>query len=106
MTTADATPHNMVTLAQQGSSDAVFDVVLWVIVLIIAVVVLGVVLMQLRRIMRESDDSQSKGLMLDDLRKLRNEGHLSPEEYQRAVDAIAQRMGSPGSVDRESQSAE
>ncbi len=103
---ADATAYNTMTLAQQGSSDAVFDVVLWVIVLIIAVVVLGVVLMQLRRIMRENDDSQTKGLMLDDLRKLRNEGHLSPEEYQRAVDAIAQRMGTPGSVNKGSESAE
>ena len=32
--------------------------------------------------------------LLDDLRRLRNEGHLSTEEYQRAVDALAERMGS------------
>ena len=85
--------HNAFSLAQQTSSDAVWDVVIWVIVLIIAVLVLGIILMQLRRIMRESGDSETQGLLLDDLRRLRNEGHLSSEEYQRAVDALAGRMG-------------
>ncbi|HBU42511.1 MAG TPA: hypothetical protein DEB57_06470 [Microbacterium sp.] len=91
----DAAAHNTVyTLAQQNSSDAVWDVVIWVIVLIVAVMVLGIILMHLRRIMRESADSETQGLLLDDLRRLRNEGHLSTEEYQRAVDALAERMGS------------
>lgn len=85
-------------LAQAGSSGAVFDVVLWVIVLIVAVMVLGLVLMKLRRIMIESDRSQTKGLLLDDLRQLRDQGLISSEEYQRAVEAMAGRMGAGGGV--------
>ena len=53
-----------------------------------AVLVLGIVLMQLRRMMRESDRAKTQGLLLDDLRRLRDEGLLSAEEYQKAVDAI------------------
>ena len=97
--------HNVCTLAQQTSSGAVWDVIIWVIVLIVAVVVLGVILMHLRRIMRESGDSETQGLLLDDLRRLRNEGHLSHEEYQRAVDALAQRMGSPVTPRKDSRPA-
>ncbi len=91
-------PHNLSTLAQQASGRAVWDVLLWAAVLIVIVLVFGVVLMQLRRIMRESDTAQTQGLLLDDLRRLRDEGLLSTEEYQRAVDAMADQMSaSPGS---------
>lgn len=62
------------------------------IALIAAVLVLGIVLMQLRRMMRESDKAKSQGLLLDDLRRLRDEGLLSAEEYQKAVDAMASQM--------------
>lgn len=85
-------PHNLTTLAQQPRSGAVAEVVIWVIALIAAVLVLGIVLMQLRRMMRESDKAKTQGLLLDDLRRLRDEGLLSTEEYQKAVDAMASRM--------------
>lgn len=90
--------HNLLLLAQQAKSGAVFDVVLWVIVLMVVVLVLGIVLMQLRRVMRDGDSSQTQGLLLDDLRRLRDQGELSSEEYQRAVDALADRMGTSGGV--------
>lgn len=84
-------------LAQSGSGEAVWDVVIWVIVLIVVVMLFGVVLMKLRRVMQESEQMQTKGLLLDDLRRLRDEGLLTTEEYQRAVEAMAGRLGgSPG----------
>ncbi len=84
--------HNLTTLAQQPRSEAVGEVVVWVIALIVAVIALGIVLMQLRRLMREGDKAKAQGLLLDDLRRLRDEGLLSNEEYQKAVEAMASRM--------------
>jgi len=84
--------HKLTTLAQQPKSAAVGEVVVWVIALIVAVIVLGIVLMQLRRLMREGDKAKTQGLLLDDLRRLRDEGLLTSEEYHRAVDAMASRM--------------
>lgn len=85
-------------IAQQASGDAVWGVVLWVIALIVGVLVLGMVLMKLRRAVIESEQPRTKGLLLDDLRRLRDEGLLSAEEYRRAVEAMAERMGASESV--------
>lgn len=87
-----------ISLAQQAGADAVWNVVLWVVVLIGAVLVMGVVLMKLRRKLREGDEEVGDGLLLDDLRRLRDTGQITSEEYQRAVAAMAGRMGAPGSA--------
>lgn len=95
-----------IALAQRGDPDAVWSVVLWAVVLIAAVLVMGVVLMKLRRKLREEDEEIGDGLLLDDLRRLRDSGQLSSEEYQRAVAAMAGRMGAAGSSAGPSSSAE
>lgn len=73
------------------------EVIIWICVLIAVVVVLGVGLMFLRRNLIEGQDAEeSQGLLLDDLRRLRDAGELGEEEFRRAVDIMAGRRP-PGS---------
>ena len=73
------------------------EVIVWICVLIAVVVVLGVGLMFLRRNLFEGRDTdESQGLLLDDLRRLRDAGELGEEEFRRAVDIMAGRRP-PGS---------
>ncbi|HED54384.1 MAG TPA: hypothetical protein ENJ00_09340 [Phycisphaerales bacterium] len=80
-------------LAQGDTS----EVIIWVCVLIAIVMTLGVGLMFLRKHLIESKDAEkNEGLLLDDLRRLRDQGQLGEEEFRRAVDIMAGRKP-PGS---------
>lgn len=74
-------------LAQSGQSEAVGQIVLWVGVMVGALVVLAVVLMALRRRLLAPARAPEAG-MFDHLRRMRQEGSITPEEY----DAIRQRI--------------
>ncbi|GAB5495725.1 MAG: hypothetical protein Phyf2KO_08050 [Phycisphaerales bacterium] len=79
----------------QSDSDAAVRLAIWAVVLIAVVIAFGVVLMLLRRKLNEEEEAPGEGLMLDDLRKLRDTGQISHEEFQRAVDAMAGRVTGP-----------
>lgn len=79
----------------QANSDAAVRLAFWAIALIVVVIIFGVVLMILRRMLTADDEGPGEGLMLDDLRQLRDTGEITHEEFQRAVDAIAGRVSSP-----------
>lgn len=74
-------------LAQSGQSEAVGQIVLWVGVMVGALVVLAVVLMALRRRLLAPARAPEAG-MFDHLRRMRQEGSITTEEY----DAIRQRI--------------
>ena len=81
----------MVVLAQAGSA-ATRRAIILVLVLIVLVLVSGIALMMLRRLLKPEDEKPGDGMMLDDLRQLRDEGKLTSDEFQRAVDSIAGRV--------------
>lgn len=86
-----------------GQSSAVVGrAVMWILILLVAVIILGVVLMRVRKgFFGESDPPPADGLGLDQLRRMRDRGDLSDEEYHRAVDVIAARAkGGASSPDR------
>jgi hypothetical protein len=74
-------------LAQAGQSQAVGEILLWVGVLVAALVVLGIVLVALRKRLLAPVRAPEAG-MFDQLRRMREEGSITSEEY----DAIRQRM--------------
>lgn len=79
----------------QANSDAAVRLAFWAVALIVVVIVFGVVLMILRRMLTADDEALGEGLMLDDLRQLRDSGEITHEEFQRAVDAMAGRVSGP-----------
>lgn len=73
-----------------GTSGGVFEAVLWILVLVVCCVVLGVVLMRIRKHFFSEEDSASAGVLpVAELRRLRDRGELSDEEYRRALDVLA-----------------
>ena len=74
-------------LAQAGQSEAIGRILMWLGLMIGALVVLGVVLTALRRRLLAPARAPEAG-MFDQLRRMREEGRITPEEY----DAIRQRM--------------
>ncbi|MEM9167540.1 MAG: hypothetical protein AAGB48_11035 [Planctomycetota bacterium] len=80
-------------LAQTGANgSSIGDAVLWILILIGAVIVLGVVLMHLRKaLLGHEEDENTIGLPVAELRRLRDAGELSEEQFQRAVSAMASR---------------
>jgi uncharacterized membrane protein len=84
-----------VLLAQ--SSAGVGRAVVWILILLVAVIILGVVLMRLRKaFFGESDRTVGSGLGLDELRRMRDLGDLTDDEYRRAVEVIADRAKASG----------
>lgn len=75
-----------------GSSSGITAAVGWILALTAAVVVLGLVLMRLRRVyLGPAEDDSGAAMPVAELRKLRDTGELSEEEFQRAVAAMAER---------------
>ncbi|MEL6796531.1 MAG: SHOCT domain-containing protein [Planctomycetota bacterium] len=94
---ADGALDHAGLLGQTGST-SIGDAVIWIIVLVVCCVVFGVVLMKIRRHFLGEDESSGDGgvLPMAELRRMRDAGELSDEEYRRAVDAIASRAKSMG----------
>lgn len=90
----DSDPILSVVLAQ-SNSDAAVRLAVLAVALVVVVIVFGVVLMFLRRTLNKEDEAPGEGLMLDDLRKLRDTGQITHEEFQRAVDSMAGRISGP-----------
>lgn len=78
-------------VGQSSGGGSVGDAVIWIIVLVVCCVIFGVVLMQLRKHFLGADDDAGAGAVLpmSELRRLRDSGELSDEEYRRAVDVLA-----------------
>ncbi len=85
-------------LAQGQRGGGVADAVLWIVVLVVCCVVFGVVLMKLRRHFLGDDEGVGDGgvLPMVELRRMRDAGELSEDEYRRAVEVIASRAKSSG----------
>lgn len=78
------------TLAQQGRSQASFW--LWLFVLIVLTVLAGVVIVIVRRRLIEPDaKANSPGSLMEDLRRMRDRGEITQEEYDRTRKTIAAR---------------
>ena len=88
-------------LAQAGPPGAGQDLgsfVVWILVLIVAAIVAGVVLMLVRRrLLSPGPDAGGEGLM-DSLRRARDAGEMTPEEYDAARRAIAARVAGRSAV--------
>lgn len=67
--------------ASQGDSSSVITVLALIAGMIVLVVIAGFVLVRLRKRSTEGDD-QADGLMMDDLRRLKDAGTLSDLEFQ------------------------
>jgi hypothetical protein len=96
----------MFVLAQAGQSVAIGRILLWVGVLIAVLVVLAIVLMALRRRLLLPDQPPEVG-MFEHLRRMREEGSISPEEYDAIRRRVATRLSgreseAPGESGRES----
>ncbi len=88
----------MVGQSGGGTGGQVGQAVLWILVLVVCCVVLGVVLMRLRKhFFAEQEETSGGVLPLSELRRLRDTGELSDEEYRRAVDVLASRAKQGGS---------
>lgn len=78
------------TIAQQGRSQASFW--LWLFVLIVVTVLAGIAIVVIRRRLLESDATESSpGTLMEDLRRMRDRGEITEEEYDRTRKAIAAR---------------
>ncbi len=78
------------------------DVVLWVGVLIVILVLagLGVVWMR-RRLLSRQDDAGSQAMLMEDLRRMRDGGQISTEEFDAARRALTRRIaGEPRAAER------
>ncbi len=74
------------TLAQASDSA---DIFIWSLVLIVLVVLAFIGVIAIRRWMSSDEPMpQGPGLTLEDLRRLKSEGKLSQEEYEKARGAI------------------
>lgn|GEM_PF-2041228 len=82
-------------LAQAGPRGGGQDLgsfVVWILVLIVAAIVAGVALLLVRRrILSSGPDSLGEGLM-ESLRRARDAGEMTPDEYDAARRAIAARV--------------
>jgi hypothetical protein len=74
--------------AGSGSGRAFSDLAPWLGILGLVVIVGGVVLLRLRRRIREDEGTPTVGFTLHDLREMHARGELTDEEFQRARDAL------------------
>lgn len=80
------------TMLTQGSSPQV-GVVVWVGVLIVLLVGAGLgVLWFRRKLLSRQDDPGSQGSLMEDLRRMRDRGQLSKEEFDAARRAMTRRL--------------
>lgn len=70
----------MITLAQSRQIDPQFF--LWLGVLIVAVIVAGVVVLVMRRRLFGGGGQEESGTMLEELRRMRDAGEISPMEFE------------------------
>jgi hypothetical protein len=87
-----------VVLAQSSQSVPVGSILMWVAVLVAAIMVggLGIMLLRRRVLSRDEGLAASEGL-LDSLRRLRDNGEISVDEYNAARKAMASKLaGSAG----------
>lgn len=89
----------LATLAQAPANHDTTRVVVWVGVLIAIMIVGGVGILMLRRrlLSKESESAASTGL-LDTLRAMRDRGEISPEEFDKARQAMVAKLAGRGSV--------
>ena len=85
----------LVIAQAQSGSQATQRAVVLALVLIVFVLIAGIGLMMLRRMLKPEEEKPGDGLMLDDLRRLRDQGQISSDEFQRAVESIAGRVSGP-----------
>jgi hypothetical protein len=81
-------------LAQQParSGDATSQVVLWAGIFLVLLIVGAVVVLLMRRtLFSKEDPSQATGGLMESMRKLRNEGLMTEEEFQAARRAMTNR---------------
>lgn len=90
-------PVGVALLGQSGGGDGVGRVVVLLLVLVVACVLLGLVLMRVRKHFFGDEDDGGPGLMpVAELRRLRDSGELTEEEFRRAIDAMAGRAKADG----------
>ncbi len=80
------------------------DTLLWIAIIIVGAVIAGVALKRYRNRLFSDDAapmSPLAHLSLDDLRRMRDEGELSEEEYERLRDRLVREAGAPPRSDRE-----
>lgn len=72
------------TLAQTGA--AAPQILFWLVVIVVAAVVLGIVAWVLRKLLLRDDDAPPgvSGFGLPELRRMRDEGQLTEQEYENA----------------------
>jgi hypothetical protein len=82
-------------LAQANEAGELMATVFWSLAaLVVAALVLGLVAWWLRRRLLQQRDDQPMGLTLNDLRRMRDAGHLSDEEFEATRQALlAKREG-------------
>lgn len=74
-------------LAVQSSRSGVDDIIIWSMVLIVLVVVGLAVALRVKRRMIDDDGAghaPAAGFTLSDLRKMLADGHMTPEEFEKA----------------------
>lgn len=89
-------------LGQSGGvagAGSIGEAVIWIIVLVVCCVVFGVALMRLRKHFLGDDGEAGQGavLPLGELRRMRDAGELSEDEFRRAVEVLASQARSQGS---------
>ena len=96
------TPHTLAQSSQpaqalpargRGNTGSIF---VWVAVLIAVIMVGGLLLMWLRRRMFMGDYMEQAGGLMESLRKMRDTGQMSQEEYDAARKAMAARVANIG----------
>ena len=81
-----------VCVLAQGSGAGIGSAVGWILALILVVIVLGLVLMRLRRVfLGPIEDEDGTAMPVAELRRLRDSGELSEEEFRRAIEVMAER---------------
>ena len=92
---------SMLAQAQPAAHHDTSAVVTWVVVLIAVIMVGGIVLMWMRRRIFAADTAeQAAGGLMESLRKMRDSGQMSQEEYDATRKAMATRIagGSPAAA--------
>jgi hypothetical protein len=74
----------MELLAVAARARSVTPMLLWVSALILVVIALGLIILFMRRRLLSKDSTDASAGLMDELRTLRDQGRISPEEYDAA----------------------